>query len=426
MRKLIIVGKWAKRAALAVLAFVLLLAGTGGGTASAASAVSEPFRIVTLGDSITAGYEPTITDVNAQPYGYAERLLEQGLYRGRTELSNYGILGLTTTGLVNYTAALQAGTAVTADRIQAGLADPRLPAFAAGVPQASAALRSADLIAITIGGNDVRDLLTEAATLGEAEFQAKQDALLAAYTTNMTAALNHIRAVNPTAVIVLADQYQPASQRAAGAAYGKLMGAAARFTETAEAVAASLNTPEAPVKVAHVAKAFEGREGAFTWIVSVHRDFHPTQAGYEAIASVMSEMIWGSYLAPSIPAFEQTDGGMTIVVRGKELNTPNKPILRNNQNFLALRDIMDAIGATGKWDNGTSSATVTYGDRTVVITIGSKVMKVNGQNVEIANPAFLQRIGKEDKTYLPMAALATGLGFDVKYSAKLRTAFINP
>ncbi|MNL89948.1 hypothetical protein D3C87_2206180 [compost metagenome] len=53
-------------------------------------------------------------------------------------------------------------------------------------------------------------------------------------------------------------------------------------------------------------------------------------------------------------------------------------------------------------------------------------MAVNGQKVQVVGPAFLQKSGKEVKTYLPLAALASGLGFDVQYSAQLRTAFINP
>uniref|UniRef100_UPI000592C15C copper amine oxidase N-terminal domain-containing protein n=1 Tax=Paenibacillus riograndensis TaxID=483937 RepID=UPI000592C15C len=117
---------------------------------------------------------------------------------------------------------------------------------------------------------------------------------------------------------------------------------------------------------------------------------------------------------------------MSIVVKGVELDTPKKPILKNGQNFLALKDILNAVGATGKWDNKTQSATIVYGGKTVVITIGSQTIKVNGAAAAIDTPAFLQKVGNEDKTYLPLAALATGLGFDVNYSSKLRTAFINP
>lgn len=88
---------------------------------------------------------------------------------------------------------------------------------------------------------------------------------------------------------------------------------------------------------------------------------------------------------------------MSIVVNGTTLNTPNKPILKNGQNFLALKDILNAVGATGKWDNKTSSATIIYGGRTVVITIGSKTIKVNGTDVAIDTPAFLQRSAKRIK-----------------------------
>ncbi|MNN19277.1 hypothetical protein D3C81_1325120 [compost metagenome] len=205
------------------------------------------------------------------------------------------------------------------------------------------------------------------------------------------------------------------------------MSAAAQFTKAAESAAASVNQTGAPVRVAHVAEKFAGVEGSLTHIIGAGAaDFHPTQLGYEKIARVFAELQWGEYRIPAVTAFASAAAPMSIVVKGIELNTPNKPILKNGQNFLALKDILNAVGANGKWDNKTSSATIIYGGRTVVITIGSKSIKVNGTAVAIDTPAFLQKVGKEDKTYLPLAALATGLGFDVNYSSKLRTAFINP
>lgn len=404
----------------------------GAETVNAAAAVTqgtEPdtFRIVALGDSITAGYEPGITDPGTKPYGYAERLLEQGWYHGRSALSNYGILGLTTAGLLNYTGAIKDGAVITPDAIQPGLPDPRISQFAAMTGTIKTELTEADLIAITIGGNDVSSLFLNAKEMTEADFQSQLEQRLTNYSTNVKTALENIRAVNPQATILLADQYQPAPKIALGAAYTKLMSAAGRFTQAADSVAASVNTAAAPVRVAHVAERFAGVEGSLTHIIGAGAaDFHPTQLGYEKIAQVFAELQWGEYRTPSVAAMTSSAATMSIVVKGVELNTPNKPILKNGQNFLALRDILNAVGASGKWDNKTSSATIEYGGRTVVITIGSKTIKVNGASVAIDTPAFLQRIGKEDKTYLPLAALATGLGFDVNYSSKLRTAFINP
>lgn len=387
----------------------------------------EVFRIVALGDSITAGYEPGMTDVNTKPYGYAERLLEQGWYHGRSVLSNYGILGLTTAGLRNYTEAMKDGSTITADGIQAGLPDPRMEQFVKLTPQIAAELKEADLITITIGGNDVSKLFLQVKELTDTDFQSQLEQRLADYNTNVRAVLENIRAVNPQATIILADQYQPAPKIALGQLYTKLMTAAFQFTETADKVAASMNQEGAKVLVAHVAEQFAGKEGSLTHIIGAGQaDFHPTQLGYETIARAFAELHWGEYRIPSVAAMASASVPMTIVVKGVELNTPNKPILKNGQNFLALKDILNAVGASGKWDNKTSSATIEYGGRTVVITIGSKFIQVNGQNVAIDTPAFLQKVGKEDKTYLPLAALATGLGFDVNYSGKLRTAFINP
>jgi lysophospholipase L1-like esterase len=406
------------------------LAVAGAGTVNAAAAeIQEPdvFNIVALGDSITAGYEPGMTDPNTKPYGYAERLLEQGWYHGRASLSNYGILGLKTTGLRNYTGAISTGTEITAEGIQAGLLDPRISQFAAQTSKVKTELQAADLITITIGGNDVSSLFLNVSKLADSDFQSQLEQRLADYAVNVKATLENLRAVNPQATIILADQYQPAPRIALGANYTKLMDAAARMTASADSVAAGANREGAPVLVAHVAERFAGAEGGLTHIIGVgDPDFHPTQFGYEEIARVFAEVQWGEYRTPAVPVMTPSTAPMSIVVKGVELNTPNKPIVRNGQNFLALRDVLNAVGATGKWDSKTSSATVVYGSRTVVIKIGSKVMKVNGKDVAISTPAFLQKVGKEDKTYLPLAALATGLGFDVKYSAKLRTAFINP
>ncbi|MBT2293230.1 copper amine oxidase [Paenibacillus albidus] len=428
------VWKKALTAGTSSLLLLAVLITSGGRTAEAAEAAaaaqipqSDVFRIVTLGDSITAGYEPGMTDPNIKPYGYAERLLEQAWYHGRSDLSNYGILGLTTEGLRNYTEAIKDGAATLPDRIQIGISDPRIGQFAAQAPGVRTELAEADLVTITIGGNDVSSLLFQARDLAEADFNARVEQVLAAYSVNVKAALENIRMVNPQATIMLADQYQPASKLAAGPAYTKLMSAAARFTANTEQVAASTTRDGAPVVVAHVASQFAGVEGPLTHIMRLEApDFHPTQLGYEKIAGVFAGLQWGEYRMPDATALADTSAPMSIVVKGVELNTPNKPILKNGQNFLALRDILNAVGAEGKWDNKTSSATITYGGKTVVITIGSKVVQVNGQDVAIETPAFLQKVGKEDKTYLPLASLATGLGFDVNYSSHLRTAFINP
>lgn len=174
------------------------------------------------------------------------------------------------------------------------------------------------------------------------------------------------------------------------------------------------------MKASHVAERFVGKELAYTHIFN--EDVHPNQSGYETIAKVMAESIWGYY---RITEAQKGKTELSVVVSGAELQTPYKPIVKNGQTFIVLRDITDAIGGTSKWDSKSSTATVSYNGSEVVIPIGAKTVTANGISLETASPAFLQKVGTEQKTYVPLALLVKGLGLDVQYSSKMKTVFIN-
>jgi len=404
-----------------MLSTVLIGSVSASTIAQGQEAQTKSYRIVALGDSITVGYEPKM-DMNSKPFGFVERLYEQGLFHGRTTLSNYGIIGLKGSGLEHFVEAAKKGQSISADAIQAGLSDPRAGDIGASAVQLKADITSADLITITIGGNDLRPIIESALTPESVDFTSSMDNLFTSYITSMTSVIGNLHELNSDALIVVADQYQPIPSIANQAMYPKLIAASDTFSGVVDKMAAGYQSQGVNVKVAHVAKEFVGGEGTMTHIIA-DRDIHPNQFGYEAIAKVFAETVWGEYRKPSI--IDKTLP-MTIVVKGKELNTSYKPVLRNNQNFVAIHDIVNAVGATSKWDSRTSSATITYGSRTVIIKIGATSVMVNGQWVPTDTPAFLYKIGKEDKTYVPLALLATGLGLEVEFSSKLRTAFINP
>ncbi|MDN8593510.1 stalk domain-containing protein [Paenibacillus sp. 11B] len=384
-----------------------------------AIAVTKEFRIVTLGDSITVGYEPNLKEL---PYGYVERLQEQGLLHGRTQVDNYGIAGLKSSGLKNFADAIKEGKALTSEAIQPSLPDPRAAQVGANIAAIQESVAGANLVAITIGGNDVSELLGSADKLSDAELEAKVKELLSSYTANVSAVINDIHEINPNAKIVIADQYQPMPEVAGKELYAKLMEASQGFTKTIDGIATEFSAKGMDIKVAHVAKEFIGGEGTMTHMIK-DRDFHPNQFGYEAIAKVFAETIWGDYTKLTAPASGEP---MNIIVSGKTLDTPYKPIIRNGKNFVAIQDIVNAVGATTVWDNKTSTATITYGDRKVAVKIGAAAVQVNGASVTVDTPAFLNKVGTESKTYVPLAMVAEGLGFDVQYVAKLKTVFVNP
>ncbi|GAB6992275.1 hypothetical protein JCM16418A_43260 [Paenibacillus pini] len=409
--------------AMAGTALLAAMLGTAVGAAATTTGIAtmDPYRIVAIGDSLTVGYEPGKSEKNI-PYGFVDRLQEQGLLHGRSWTVNAGIAGLKSTGLLHYVEAVKAGQPITADAIQPNLPDPRTPQIGAATAQTKADLESADVITITIGGNDFMELIQGATKLSEDELNGRMEQLFKSYSDSMNTVINDLHELSPKALIVMADQYQPVPEIGDKVLYPKLMKAAASFTNLTDKLAAGYQTQGINVKVAHVAKEFVGSEGTMTHMIA-DRDIHPNQLGYEAMAKVFAESIWGSY---SKQIVHEAGEPMGIIVSGKELNTPYKPVIRKNMNFVAIKDIVDAIGAKSTWDNKTSSATISYAGSTVVVKIGASSVKVNGEVIPVAAPAFLNKVGKESKTYVPLAVLASGLGFDVQYVPNLRTAFINP
>jgi len=386
------------------------------------AAVSE-LRYVALGDSLTVGFEPQLLkEKNPVPYGFVDRVLEQALYKGRAKLSNYGILGLTSEGLRIYVKAIQSGQSFKYADLKSVAADPRSASIEQGIAQAKADIEQANVITITIGGNDFGALLNEMSDLADDKAKGLVDGLIEQYTTNVTETVKMLKAMNPKATIIIADQYQPLPKYQREALYQKLMTVADQFTSTIDGMAKALSDDGTEIKVAHVAELFKGREGELTHTNLMEQDIHPTQKGYELMAKSFAESIWGSYREPKA----DSTGATTIVVKGQELVTKNLPTVRNNRTFVAIKDIVDAMGATSKWDNKTSTATIIYGDRVLTLPIGSKSASVNGQPLVVDAPAFLLKVGKEQKTYVPLRLLADGLGFQIENRTKAHTVFINP
>lgn len=171
---------------------------------------TKAFHYVALGDSITVGFEPGM-NLNTVPYGFVERIYEQALYNGRADYANYGVGGMTSTGLINYLQAMKDGKAVTTEEIQPKLVqiDPRLEERIKQMNTVQSKIKEADLITVTIGGNDIRDLPEVYKQKTKTEFEEIVKTRLGQIDQNVRASLAILFELNPKATIVLADQYQP-------------------------------------------------------------------------------------------------------------------------------------------------------------------------------------------------------------------------
>lgn len=237
-------------------------------------------------------------DENSISYGFVDRLYEQALYTGRTKLNNYGMMGLTSEGLRNYLQVVSEGNVVTADAIQVGIPDPRMNQILNQVDQTRDAVMSADLITITIGGNDMSHFQTLLDGKTKAQVEEIANEYLDVYTENVSTSLLLIHDLNPHVKIVIADQYQPvpAQERVL---HEQLNIVKELFSARVDTIATTMQVDHnMNIAVAHVAELFVSRELTYTHML-VKRDIHPNQHGYLAISSRFAEVLWGEYKEPT-------------------------------------------------------------------------------------------------------------------------------
>lgn len=262
------------------------------------AAAAETLNYLALGDSITSGYGLTDPDTE----GFVTLLAAE---IGADSADNEGVEGMTTESLAETLASLEMGS------------------------EKYAAIQSADLITITIGGNDmmmsfygfiagkyneayspatdleaadVKAIFSSPAAYatefqyllnlliyndysGELETSADFQNEVAAYVANIYAIADTIHNINSDAVIVVANQYNP---------YQWLPEAYQNIVGLFDAGVSYYNTelPGSGYTVADVYSAFAASADTALTNVDVSAlipslDFHPNAAGHEVIADVM-------------------------------------------------------------------------------------------------------------------------------------------
>lgn len=377
-----------------------------------ATTAVEVFHYVALGDSITAGYEPHIVSED-QVYGFVDRLYEQALFYGRTEVQNYGILGLTSSGLHNLIRAAYDGKEVTAGDIQEKLVDPRASQLAGQTSQLKLDLEQADLITITIGGNDFLPLFNEIQGISDSEFDRLIEERFKKVGDNVRAAMDLIFAMNSEAIVLIADQYQPFPPLGSQS-YTRLEKAKDLFSLHIEALVIDYRAKGYDLRAAYVAEPFTGK--ALSWTHILRTDIHPNQQGYQQIAEIFAKAIWERYH----PAVNRDP--LRIIVGGSELDIPFPPLLIKDTTFIPVREYAEALGAEVSWDEQLKRAVVVYQGQTVRYSVGSDLIYIGDREVRVSHPVELVN----EKTYVPLRAISEGIGFDVQYVGQSRTAYINP
>ncbi|UKI38723.1 MAG: copper amine oxidase N-terminal domain-containing protein [Clostridiales bacterium] len=92
----------------------------------------------------------------------------------------------------------------------------------------------------------------------------------------------------------------------------------------------------------------------------------------------------------------------------------------NDRTMLPARFVAENLGADVSWDGDKELVTIqgknlkTSEDVTILITIGAEYAVVNGENVKLDSPAFIEN----DRTYTPIRFISEHLGASVEWLEK--------
>lgn len=101
-----------------------------------------------------------------------------------------------------------------------------------------------------------------------------------------------------------------------------------------------------------------------------------------------------------------------------ELDVP--PTIMNERTMLPLRAIFEALGAVVNWDDETKTIFAMNNYVVIAMQIGQDVMYVNGEQVQLDAPSVIV----EDRTLVPVRAIAEAFGNSVQYDEETKTVTI--
>ena len=121
-----------------------------------------------------------------------------------------------------------------------------------------------------------------------------------------------------------------------------------------------------------------------------------------------------------------TIGKKDASVFGKIMTNDVAPKIINDRTMLPARFVAESLGAVVEWDGDKQLVTITgknlktNEDVTILITIGAEYAVVNGENVKLDSPTFVEN----DRTYTPIRFISEHLGASVEWNEKEQQVII--
>ncbi len=138
---------------------------------------------------------------------------------------------------------------------------------------------------------------------------------------------------------------------------------------------------------------------------------HELKAVVESNGQTITENKYTIYTSPN---------PIKIKINGNYAEADVQPFIENGRTYVPVRIISENLGCDVKWEQSTKTATVTRGNTEIRMTIGSKIIKVNGADREIDSPVQI----KSDRTFLPIRAIGEILGAKVDWDGNNRCVIV--
>ncbi|MDR2357767.1 MAG: substrate-binding domain-containing protein [Oscillospiraceae bacterium] len=112
---------------------------------------------------------------------------------------------------------------------------------------------------------------------------------------------------------------------------------------------------------------------------------------------------------------------IALEIDGRAVASDAAPVVKGGRTLVPVRVITETLGASVSWNQSSKRVTVETAGYTVVFTIGSKNYTVNGASKTLDTPPEISN----NRTLIPIRALAESIGAEVNYDAAANKATVN-
>ena len=143
---------------------------------------------------------------------------------------------------------------------------------------------------------------------------------------------------------------------------------------------------------------------------------------YDTVEDVVYNTVEGNvyYAGLSSDVFALIIDEPTASVFGEIKESDVAPVIRNNRTMLPARFVAENLGAEVEWTAEERKVTVKNEETTIEIVIDSEVAWVNGEEVALDSPAFIEN----DRTYTPVRFIVEKLGAQIDWNPEIRMVTI--